>query len=249
MKLFSIFERFFKLYSIPIFILVLSFGIYYLIFEVVSNQDNTKIAKTEAEIMQTTQVGKEASLPQDISDIQKEVEKPKTDTPILETLPKPIEEPKKQELVVSKVPSLNIRKEPSTTSEIMGKLTPTLYAVILEQQGDWILIGNYYNHATLGWVLKSYTKPYFLEENSKMPQTSSTNQDNSLQKGSMIFYTSRVLALNIRQEPNTQSEILGKLTPDDMVEILEEQGSWVKIKDAKGGNKNGWVVKRSLEAL
>ncbi|CAM2948681.1 SH3 domain-containing protein [Helicobacter burdigaliensis] len=245
MKLFSILERFFKLYSIPIFILVLSFGIYYIIFEVVSTKDNTKIAKTEEEIMQITQVSKEPFTPS----VPPKQQETKEVLPSLEDLPKSLEEPKKQELVVSKVPSLNIRKEPNTNSDIMGKLTPTLYAVILEQQGDWILIGNYYNHATLGWVLKSYTKPYILENNPPLEEVNKNAKESSLQKDSMVFYTSRVPALNIRQAPNTQSEILGKLTPEDMVEIIEEQGSWVKIKDAKGGNKEGWVVKRSLEAF
>ena len=54
--------------------------------------------------------------------------------------------------------ALNIRQEPNTTSPIIGKLTSNMQAVILEDNGEWLLIGAAQNNNTLGWVLKNYTK-------------------------------------------------------------------------------------------
>ena len=233
-------KRFFKIYPIPIFVLLLVFIIYYSVFEILRKQEIVSTQPiTEAESMQNEFVA--PLQPQQNTQTQK------NENHIPQ---KPI--PAKQETstqntktyITTKVRALNIRQEPNTTSPIIGKLTSNMQAVILEDNGEWLLIGATQNNNTLGWVLKNYTKI--------LPKTPIIHDMEEITLDIHIpqYYTSKVPRLNIRQEPNTTSNVLGTLTPDDSIEILETKGDWVRFQDINpSSQKNGWVMRRFLKEI
>lgn len=49
--------------------------------------------------------------------------------------------------------------------------------------------------------------------------------------------------LNLRSCEGTKCEILGKLTSGEAVEVIKDNGEWVKVQTDKG---DGFVIKRSL---
>ncbi|WP_297731620.1 SH3 domain-containing protein [Helicobacter sp. UBA3407] len=195
--------------------------------------------------------------------------------------------------VTSNVRSLNIRQEPNATSAVIGKLTPSHKVILLEQRGEWIMIGTSEEGKVLGWILKSYTQEIPKEimisdtkpanvintESNPIPAMPSTlvpTQNNAPLQQTITnaanlnaanaeipnvqnantpiqntqdtpIYTSKVPSLNIRELPSTDTPIIGKLTPNDSVIIVETQDAWVRILDANTPSiKNGWVVRRSL---
>ncbi|WP_104721621.1 SH3 domain-containing protein [Helicobacter mesocricetorum] len=238
-------KRFFKIYPLPIFVLLLAFAIYYSIFEIIKRQDGKTQPLTEVESM----LSQEEDLEVLAHQLEKEIPPLPNDNepdPVVEIqtnneIPNEIEDPKKY--ITSKVDSLNIREQPNTTSAIIGKLTPQLKAIILEDNGKWVLIGEAITQTTLGWVLKAYTKSYFSE--SFISQVQPSASQNTAQT-KVIYYSSKVPRLNIRQEPSIDSPIVGKLTPADNVEITQEVNGWVKIKDKN--TLKGWTLRRYLIA-
>lgn len=147
----------------------------------------------------------------------------------------------------------------------------------MEQRGEWILIGTFEDGKVLGWILKSYSHelpqevmitdakntttnqvnmksqvspipPVNVESQTPIAQPQ-TNEINALTQNAQdsLIYTSRVPSLNIRELPSTDTPIVGKLTPNDSVIIVETRDIWVRILDANTPSiKNGWVVRRSL---
>ena len=233
-------KRFFKIYPLPIFVLLLVFTIYYSIFEVLKKQDlKTAQPITEAELMQN-EIPKESPItPKPIQESKLETPQPKLATPAENKMEEKVEN---NEIITSKVPSLNIRQEPNVNSPIIGKLTPHIQAIILEDDGKWLLIGANQNSKALGWVLKSYTKI--------LPQKAILQETQEIKIDLPQFFTSLAPRLNIRQTPSAEAKILGSLTPEDSVEILENAGEWVKIQDINPtSNKSGWVMKKFLKEI
>ena len=105
-----------------------------------------------------------------------------------------------------------------------------------------MLIGANQNSKALGWVLKSYTKI--------LPQKAILQETQEIKIDLPQFFTSLAPRLNIRQTPSTEAKILGSLTPEDSVEILENAGEWVKIQDINPtSNKSSWVMKKFLKEI
>ncbi len=230
-------KRFFKIYPLPIFVLLLVFAIYYSIFEVLKKKD-LKSSKplTEVELMQN-----EYPKQNDFEPTSPTPQTPKAELPTPQPMQPTFPENTKP-LITSKVASLNIRQEPNTTSAIIGKLTPNIQAIVLEDDKEWLLIGTSQNSKALGWVLKAYTKA--------LPQKIIAQEIEEINLDLPQFFTSLAPRLNIRQAPSTQAEILGVLTPQDSVEILESAGEWVKIQDINPtSSKSGWVMRKFLKEI
>lgn len=62
-------------------------------------------------------------------------------------------------------------------------------------------------------------------------------------------YGRSTLRANVRSDPNMESEVLITLDKDQIVEILETQGSWLKIRYGNPTNDDevGWVWKDLLK--
>lgn len=123
--------------------------------------------------------------------------------------------------------NLNIRKEPTTESDIVGQcLEGEKYEILSESEG-WYQIPS-------GYISADYADTEF-----------SLNEARKLDLRAMVlnYYDNPGVSnvsnyLNIRQKPGMEEKIIGKLPSFAGCEILEEQDGWYKIRS---GNITGYV--------
>lgn len=254
-------KRFLRVYPLPIFVLLLTFVVYYFAFELFKKQSSTQTPISQEESMQITQ-DSEATNTQDSTQIaqiepiestettQEVAQLPESQLPSLE-LPE-----SKTIYLTTNVRSLNIRKTPDTNAAIVGKFIANATFIQLEEQNGWVLIGDSTTTNPVGWVLQRFTQEVKKEQDNKqevaqniestMESKAESTSTNNTESQNTILYASKVPSLNIRENPSTEARIVGKLTPNDSVAIIAEDGIWVKIQDSNATGKNGWVVRRSL---
>lgn len=125
--------------------------------------------------------------------------------------------------------SLNIRKEPGTSAEVVGQVLKGERYLVKSQEDGWIQISS-------GYISDDYaTVAYGLNEARKLDMRSMVlNLYDNLGISSVDSY------LNIRSEPREDGDIIGKMTSKSAGEILEtsEDGKWYKIKS---GPVTGYV--------
>lgn len=125
--------------------------------------------------------------------------------------------------------SLNIRKEPGTSAEVVGQALKGERYLVKSQEDGWIQISS-------GYISDDYaTVAYGLNEARKLDMRSMVlNLYDNLGISSVDSY------LNIRSEPREDGDIIGKMTSKSAGEILEtsEDGKWYKIKS---GPVTGYV--------
>ena len=125
--------------------------------------------------------------------------------------------------------SLNIRKEPGTSAEVVGQALKGERYLVESQEDGWIQISS-------GYISDDYaTVAYGLNEARKLDMRSMVlNLYDNLGISSVDSY------LNIRSEPREDGDIIGKMTSKSAGEILEtsEDGKWYKIKS---GPVTGYV--------
>jgi SH3-like domain-containing protein len=101
---------------------------------------------------------------------------------------------------------LNIRKKPSLKSKVVGQVKRGDLLEIFNELGDWYQI--VLNKRKTAFVYKRYVEIVREEKNGII--TANT--------------------LNVRSQPNTESQVLGKLHKNDVVNILKEYKDWLKIR-------------------
>lgn len=125
--------------------------------------------------------------------------------------------------------SLNIRKEPGTSAEVVGQALKGERYLVESQEDGWIQISS-------GYISADYaTVAYGLNEARKLDMRFMVlNLYDNLGISSVDSY------LNIRSEPSEDGDIIGKMTSKSAGEILEtsEDGKWYKIKS---GPVTGYV--------
>ena len=109
--------------------------------------------------------------------------------------------------------TLNIRTGPATSFQSIGAFQEGETISILAQVAGW-------GYTEQGWVFMSYVEPV---------EPTYTTGTCTVTRG-----------LNIRQEPNADSEIVGTLTTGNIVTVLEVDGSWGRIV-------NGWINLKFVE--
>lgn len=118
--------------------------------------------------------------------------------------------------------NINIRQEPSEEGSIVGKLPENAGCEILGTEGDW-------SHITSGEV-EGYVLSSFLL----------TGDEAKARADEVAQYIATVTTdcLRVRLEPNTTSEVLSTLREGSSLEIIENQGDWVKVNI---DNEEGYV--------
>ncbi len=118
--------------------------------------------------------------------------------------------------------SLNIRKEPTTEADIIGKCLQGEKYEILNVMDGWYEIPN-------GYISADYAESEF-----------SLNEARKLDLRAMVlsYYDNPGVSnvsnyLNIRQKPGMEEKVIGKLPSFAGCEILEEQDGWYKIRSGK----------------
>lgn len=103
--------------------------------------------------------------------------------------------------------TLNVRNQAGLEGDIVGSLTKNAVIDILEEHGDWLEIG--FNEES-AFVHRDFVD---LVE-SGAPQQGRVSAD----------------VLNVRREPSTSSEVVGRLTDGTRVNLISQVGNWFEIK-------------------
>ncbi|MBN3040594.1 MAG: SH3 domain-containing protein [Candidatus Omnitrophica bacterium] len=115
---------------------------------------------------------------------------------------------------------INIRSDSTVLSASLGKLYKDDWVTVVSQRYEWSKI-----------ILPKDTPAYVWAEYV-------SRESDSTGKVSAN-------ALNIRNLPSLQSDVIGKIYQGDEVEILAEEGEWLKIKAFP--NSFGWVHQKFLD--
>ncbi|MGG3573746.1 SH3 domain-containing protein [Bacillus gobiensis] len=131
--------------------------------------------------------------------------------------------------VTSNATNLRIRSGPSTSHEILGAFPNGQKAKALEKNGDWVKIS--YENVT-GWV----STQFVTEAPSKeaQPQKLKKQADQSAASGSV-----GVSSLNVRKNPEANSEVVATLNRNTNVSITDEKYGWYEINF---NGMSGWVA-------
>jgi N-acetylmuramoyl-L-alanine amidase len=122
--------------------------------------------------------------------------------------------------------TLNIRKGPSSSSTIVGKLTKGTSVTILSKQNNWAEVSYL---KVKGWVNAKY-----LNNQSDAVKTTAKAPP------SMLKGTVTASSLSVRSSASLNSSIVGKVTKGQSFSIIEESNNWMKVEYQSG--KFGWVA-------
>lgn len=232
----------FKLYTIPILALFLGFGLYYAIFIGTNKQkedssaedfspavlsqpqmnyhnEEDKIEKSSKDINniavspETTAVSeiddaKNIASTSSISSVPSNT--PLNDSSKIDEATKIIKHPS---LYVVLGKTLNIRKSPDISSEVVGKLSYKQNIEVEFIRDDWAKLKE------RGWVYARLLQPVQDSNAIGVAQKKSSSVE--------IYKTSGVV--NVRSEPSTSSKIVGKLSPNQSIEIKSVENGWAKV--------------------
>lgn len=134
--------------------------------------------------------------------------------------------PKYKMLLIKQTPTdwLNVREKPNTAAKILTKIYPGESYPFSEQQNGWYHI--LLKDLNSGWVSGEYVE--VLEE----PIGEQKFIELLPPEGSGV---------NIRREPNKESQVLKTIYLKNKYTVLKEEGDWVKIKLLE--DEEGWVAK------
>lgn len=121
----------------------------------------------------------------------------------------------------------NVREEAGENATIVGKLPNNAGCEVLGVEGDWTRISS--------GEVEGYVRSDFLL----------TGEAAKERAASVLSYKAVVLAdvLRVRVEANTTSEILSTVSKGTALEIIENQGDWVKVNiDNESGYVSGEFV-------
>ena len=144
---------------------------------------------------------------------------------------KPVEEVSEYENVGVSVANnyVNIRQEPNTESEVLGKLYRGSAATLLEKEGEWVKIKS---GRVTGYINAEYLAIGFDVE--ELIDTYAT-------KWAVVNTTT----LKVREEASTEAVTLTLIPLGEHYEVLKEDDGWVQILlDEGDGEENqttGWV--------
>lgn len=109
--------------------------------------------------------------------------------------------------------NLNVRELPSTEGKLVGKLPKNAACEIVSTEGEWVQIRS--------GEVEGYVKTEFLL----------TGPEAKIKAAELIrsVAVSNTDGLNIREQPNTESEVVTQVAKGAELELLENQGDWVKV--------------------
>lgn len=122
-------------------------------------------------------------------------------------------------LVIAQVNDyVNIRSEPNTDSDILGKLYDDSVGELIEVEGDWYLMKS---GTVTGYVKAEYVVTG--EDAIELAQEVGTR-----------FATVTTTTLFVREEPSTEATILGMIPIEEQLVALEEIDGWAKVSIEEG---------------
>ena len=109
---------------------------------------------------------------------------------------------------------LNVRKKPSTSADICGKMTKNTACEILEKDGDWYKVRS---GSVTGYVYAEYMI------------TGTKAQEIAIAEAEKMAVVTTKSNLNVRKKPSTESSIITKISTEERYEVKSVKDGWVKI--------------------
>lgn len=128
--------------------------------------------------------------------------------------------------------SLNIRKEPSLDSDIIGKLYAGDQVNIISQNSEWTEISH---SGTAAWISSQYVH---VDKN-----TSNTSQNKQATKHTPVSGKVGIVtatSLTVRNSSSLNGKAIASVSKGESYKILDEVNNWAKIEYKKGAF--GWVA-------
>lgn len=126
-------------------------------------------------------------------------------------------------LIIAQVTDyVNIRKEPSTDAEIVGKLYNNSVGYLIREEGEWFLMKS--------GSVEGYVKAEFFETGDEAERIAD-------QVGDRIA-TVNTETLRVRTEPSLDASVLGLVPEGEELTVLAEENGFVKVSIEEG---DGWV--------
>lgn len=109
--------------------------------------------------------------------------------------------------------NLNIRKEPSTSGKLVGKLPKNAACEILDEEDGWV-------HIISGEVEGYVSGEYLL-----------TGMEAVVKARELVQKKAKVTcdSLKVREEASTEAEVIMTVAKGEKLDVLEEDGEWVKV--------------------
>ena len=119
---------------------------------------------------------------------------------------------------------------PLINSKIITKLSKDKQVIIEQIRNNWAYINV---EGMVGWTRLDSLKA---KDQENVPAQTDNKENTTLNKTAYISST----GINFREEPNTDSKVLKVFSQNAKITILEEQGTWYKIKH---NDQEGYVLK------
>jgi N-acetylmuramoyl-L-alanine amidase len=130
--------------------------------------------------------------------------------------------------------SLNVRNQPSTNGATIGSLKKNAAVMITKTQGKWYEIQ--YN-GQKGWVHSDFISASPKKAPTPVPAPASGGKTGKVTASS----------LNIRSSGSLNGSVVGSISKNTQVTILESKNGWHHIRYST--NKNGWVSSSYLSIV
>jgi spore germination cell wall hydrolase CwlJ-like protein len=127
---------------------------------------------------------------------------------------------------------VNIRKEPSTDSPILGKLHRNSAATILETEGDWYYVES---GSVTGYINSEFIK-------------TGISDDELIDKYSTQKVIIDVDGLNVREERSTDSKKLTVVYLNEKYPVVESFDDWLKVK-IEDENVTGYIKSEFVDII
>ncbi len=138
---------------------------------------------------------------------------------------------------------LNVRKEASTSSAVVGTLKHGTKVTVLSVSNGWSCIKT---DSLTGYVKSTYLVaasgplPTEKPEATPVPEVTAKPEGTAAPGGiAVIKLNSSSSRLNVRKGPSTSTAIVGTLKHNTQVEVLEASGDWSRIRS---GSLTGYVM-------
>lgn len=126
--------------------------------------------------------------------------------------------------------NLNIRKSPTTSSSVTGKLRGgTIVDILSKESNGWYYINA---NGTKGYVYGEYVT--LVNGNTSSNESNSTTNTSNIGK----IATVKASALNIRSGAGTNYSVINKVYSGNTVKILDANNGWYKVSLTSGAT--GW---------
>ena len=153
--------------------------------------------------------------------------------------------------------NVNIRLQPGTDSDILGSLTPNAQVTVVGETSGWFQVNV---NGNIGYIRKDFLvyEPTASTESTESTETDSSSSNTGATAAELDTATNYGSAttlyassdVNIRQQPGTDSSVIGSFATGNTVSVIGETDNWfiVSVNGATGYVSKSYLTSDSSVA-